>query len=498
MNRLNRVARKYGETLVMTPKGVFPERFYKKEEARTMNLAINGGPRVRTKNFPEQNTIGEDEKRAVMRVMEKGRLTGYSANWGRLKGGEEVQKLEEEWCAAFGASHAIPVNSCTSGLLVALGAVGVGPGDEVIVTPYSMTCSATAPMFWGATPVFADINPFTFSLDPFDVEKRITPRTKAILVVSLFGLPYSAAIDRVAKRHGLRVIEDAAQSVGAMRNGMYSGTLADIGVHSFNLGKHLTCGEGGMICTGDPDLALRCRLLVNHAESVVNDMRYNADAFDNGIQVSQGQREDLSGMYGFNFRMTEVSAAIVRAQLARRHELIDVKVKNAEYLQRGIGDIPGLLTPIKMTACSQEMLPVGYTHTYYVLPLLFDKASWDGASRDRVVRAVREELASCTGREYEGVPIRAGYIKPIWRMPVFGYTYQKQCLGDEEDFTSDTFCSKDGILWERESLKTPVCDDVNENDLIIIHRLYGPKADKESLDDVVRAFEKVYLNRGEL
>lgn len=432
-----------------------------------MNLAINGGPKVRTKLFPNQSTIGEGEIEAANRVLKTGILTGYQGNAGpQFFGGTEIQGLEREWGEAFGDKdkdkrlHCCAVNSCTSGLFVACGAIGIRPGDEVIVSPYSMTCSATAPLIWGGVPVFADIDPRTFNLNPEDVERKITPRTKAIIVVDLFGLPYDKRIDEIAKKHDLVVIEDAAQALGAEREGKFAGTLGHIGVFSFNQGKHLTCGEGGMVCSYDEKLMGRCRLIMNHAEAVINDYTCT----DIGGAVCPENKS----LFGFNLRMTEVNAAIMRVQLDRSWKLQMDRAINIICLTSLLKEIPGLSLP-------HRNMEKGFIHTFYVLPMIFDEMKW-GIHRDKVVKAVKAELMPCAGREGDGVTIGAGYIKPIWRMPVF--------------------------LTRNYSLDmpspTPVCDRLWRDELIIMHRFFGPNAGMGDMEDIAAAFKKVWDNRKEL
>ena len=201
----------------------------------------------------------------------------------------------------FNAKHSISVNSCTSALLAACAAIGLNPGDEVIVTPFSMSCSATIPLHFGAIPVFADIEEDYFCLNPRSIEEKITKRTKAIIVVDLFGQPYDVGtIKKIAIENGLYIIEDAAQSLGAHAGGYgYAGTFGDIGCFSFTQGKHISAGEGGMIITNNDLLAQRCAMFRNHAEAVNNDL--NDERFD-----------DLAGL---NLRMTELQAMMVLNQL---------------------------------------------------------------------------------------------------------------------------------------------------------------------------------------
>lgn len=415
------------------------------------NLAISGGPKVRTELFPDQNTIDEHEIDAVKKVMQRGRLSGYRGNWcPEFYGGPTVQELEKTWAERFCAKHAIAVNSATSGLHVACGALGLQPGDEVIVSPYSMTCSATSPMIYGALPVFADIEPDFFCLDPKCVEAKITSKTKAIIPVSLFGQPYDPEINDIARRHNLLVIEDAAQALGSFRkaDGKAAGTFGHIGIFSFNYGKHLTCGEGGMIVTDDDELALYCRLIRNHAEAVINGM-------PDEIRLSVDTRT-----VGFNMRMTEVNAAIVIEQLKKQRDLQFLRDINSAYLIDGLRKIPAIApAPVRP----------GFEHTYYALPFLWDSTLADGIHRDVFINAVKAELTERKGREGEGVPIGCGYITPLYKMPLFDFP--------------------DGLC--------PVCERLSYHDLFLT-LYHAPNSTLKDIDDVIFAFKKVWENRADL
>ncbi|MDA8162355.1 MAG: DegT/DnrJ/EryC1/StrS family aminotransferase [Desulfobacteraceae bacterium] len=431
-----------------------------------MKLAINGGAKVRIKPFPAYRVIGEEEKQAVLSVLDSGVLSRYLGCWhDDFYGGPEVQALEREWAEYFGIRHAIAVNSCTSGLQCAVGAIGVEPGDEVIVSPYTMTASATAPLVFNAIPVFADIEPDYFCLDSASVESKITSRTRAIIVVDIFGLPYDMEkINSIARKHRLFVIEDTAQAPGAMYGGKYAGTLGDIGVFSLNYHKHIHCGEGGIVVTDNDELAERIRLIRNHAEAVVE---------------AKGA-QNLVNMIGFNFRMPEMEAAISRRQLKKLSGLIKTRMENCAYLAGRLAEIPAI-TPARIReSCS---------HAYYVQPFKF-KAGLAGVSRDTFIDAVRAELPVTELREKEGPLLSCGYVKPLYLQPMFQQKIAYGACGYPFNLTqSDTISYQKGIC--------PVAELMHERELFL-HEMMRPGMTREDLDDVVKAFVKVWENRDEL
>ena len=222
-------------------------------------LAINGGTPVITEPFPPYRSLGEEEIAAANRVLRSGVLSAFIGAPGTgFYGGPEVQALEREAAERFGVKHVVSVNSWTSGLVAAMGAIGLEPGDEVIVTPWTMVATATAILHWNAIPVFADIDPQTFNIDPNAVEAAITPRTRAIAAVDIFGQSADMpALRAIADRHDLKLVTDTAQAPGAFLNGVPAGTTADIGGFSLNYHKHIHCGEGGLLVTNDDRLAER-------------------------------------------------------------------------------------------------------------------------------------------------------------------------------------------------------------------------------------------------
>ena len=430
-------------------------------------LAIQGGEKIKTSLFPEYRVIDEQEEQEVFRVLQTGVLSKFLGCWkDDFFGGPEVRALEEEWATYFNVKHAISVNSATSGLYCAVGATGVGPGDEVIVSPYTMSASATAALIYNAIPVFADVEGDFFCLDPKSIEERITERTKAIIVVDILGQPYDAdAINEIARKHNLIVIEDAAQAPGACYNGRYAGTLGDIGIFSLNYHKHIHSGEGGIVVTNDDDLAQRIRLIRNHAEAVVEDMKFHT----------------LINMVGFNFRMTELEAVIARQQLKKLEILLTERRRNVEYLSGRLSAIP-CLEPAKVRP--------GCDHSFYVHPIKYNEAIAE-IPRNIFIEAVRAELAPTVGRESDGVLIGCGYVKPLYLQPL----YQKQiAFGDKGcPFACPLY---QGSLNYRPGI-CPTCEKLHYEELIT-HELMRPPMTMQDLDDVFNAFFKVWENREEL
>jgi perosamine synthetase len=426
-------------------------------------LAIKGGNPVRTKLFPAYNTIGAEEKAAVMKVLDSGNLSqflgGYTSDF---LGGPTVRLHEEKWCEALGINFAISVNSNTSGLFSAVGAIGIKPGDEVIVSPYTMSASAVAPLVYGGVPVFADIEPDSFCLDPKSIEERITPLTKAILVVHILGHPADMdAIMAIAKKHKLKVIEDCAQAPMGKYKGKYVGTIGDIGVFSLNYHKHIHTGEGGIIVTNDKGLAERLQLIRNHGENVVEAM---------GMK-------DITNMIGYNYRMTEIESAIGIEQLKKLPGLLEERIQNAKFMHEAIGSIKGLSSPPWVDPPS--------VHTFYTQPVKYNQEELGGVHRNEFVKALLAEIPSAVLRETAPL-IGAGYVRPLYLQPI--YQKREAFAFNNEHFKSKVKYCK-GIC--------PVTEQMHYNELIT-HEYMRPGMSRADMEDVVRAFEKVTKHINEL
>lgn len=349
-----------------------------------MLALLGGSPHVATP-FPPYPAVGEAEAQAVARVARSGTLSGFYGSWGpEFLGGPVVKEFEAAWAARFGAKHCVSVNSATSGLIAAMGAVGVTPGDEVIVPPYTMSATAMAPLFYGGIPVFVDIEPDTFCLDVDLVRKALTPRTKAIVAVNLFGHPARLAeLRALADERGIFLVEDNAQAITALEGGRPTGTIGHVGVFSLNYHKHVHTGEGGMCLTDDERLAQRLQMIRNHGENVVEAL---------GL-------DDPTNLVGQNYRMTELSAAVGLEQLARLDDHVGRRVAIAEALVEAADGLAGL-TPTKPRA--------GCTHAYYVWTCRVDEAAL-GVSRAVFADALRAEGFACA----------TGYVRPLYLLPVF-------------------------------------------------------------------------------
>jgi dTDP-4-amino-4,6-dideoxygalactose transaminase len=326
----------------------------------------------------------------------------------------------------------------------------VNPGEEVIVPPYTFTATAACALMHNAIPVFADVEDDIYCLDPKAVSAAITPLTKAVIPVHLFGHP--ADIDPlldVARAHGLKVIEDCAQAPGALYKGRPVGTFGDCAIYSFTENKTITTGEGGMLITNDADIAEIACLVRNHGEV---------------IEPAPGARARASSILGWNYRLTELQAALGIVQFAKLDALNSGRRELAGYLTRALAGNRALTPPIVRPDC---------THVFYNYALKYD-AEAAGVPRNVFVKALAAE----------GIPFGAGYVPPLYLNPV----YQQRDAFAFTHYTGSVSYDK-GIC--------PVTERLHERDLVLT-QIARPPASTTDMDDVVRGIEKVLSAAPEL
>lgn len=421
-------------------------------------LAIRGGTPVMKKPLPEPHNVGKEEIAAITKVIKEGPLSGFLGTASsRFLGGKHVKALEAAYAKKFKVKHAVAFNSATTALHASIVALGIGPGDEVIVPPYTMSSSVACAVQNGATPIFADLDEKTFCIDPASVESKITKRTKAIMVVDLFG--QAADFDRlvpIAKKHGIALIEDNAQSPGATWHGRFVGTIADIGIFSLNVHKAIQTGEGGVLVTNDDKLALRAQLCRNHGETVVDRL----------------EGYDGSPIIGSNYRMAEVIAAMARVQLKKLDFLTRKRVALAKRLEKALRDIPGITVPF---------VAPNNTHVYYRFALKIDEKTL-GISRDTLADAMTAE----------GFPMPKGYVKPIYLLPMF----QKKQAFNATHFPFEKNTYYDGDPDYSKGI-CPVVERLQEKEFTLTDVTQHPYTAKH-VDLFVAALKKVIANKHEL
>ena len=328
------------------------------------------------------NTIGIEELRAVKKVIKKGELSSFLGSKGKnFLGGKKVREFENKIEKYFKVKYAVTFNSWTSGLIACVGSLDVSPGDEIIVTSWSMCATATSILHYNCIPVFADINTDTYNLDYSKIEKKITRKTKAIMVADIFGQSCNIReINKIAKKYNLKVICDSAQAIGSKIDKKFTGTLADLGGFSFNYHKHIHTGEGGVVVTNDKNLYRRLCLIRNHGEAVVGN-------------------ESLNNIVGYNFRLGEIESAIGIEQLKKLNNLIKKRINICEHLTKKLSKLPFLKLPKKSKDRS---------NVYYLYPMQLD-VSKIKYSRKFIVDKLKKE----------GVPgLIEGYVN-IHKLPIF-------------------------------------------------------------------------------
>jgi dTDP-4-amino-4,6-dideoxygalactose transaminase len=405
-------------------------------------LAMAGGPRTvpRERRIPSWPVVTEKDQEAVQRVMDSGRFTSASS------GEHEIDGLERDWAQEVGTRYCVAVSNGTTALSLALAAAGIGPGSEVIVPALSFIASAIAPLHVAATPVFADINPVSFNVDPAAVEAAVTPRTRAILVVHLHGLPADLTkLMAVARRHGLILIEDAAQAHGARYQGTPVGSFGAVNAFSLNVSKNLaTCGEGGLITTNDEDLQRKARMMRQFGEVIPD----------------QGARSYVSHMLGWNHKPNAIQCAFTRSQLARFHDDGAARDDNVRHFLGRLGELPWLTVPCQ---------PDDRTHVWHILRLCVDPEAFGlgpecaGPLRAAVMRALRAEGVPASFYQMMPLPSQRLFHSPpndaggLYRADAFpvtldvidrSFTIQKAHLHPDAGPLLDLYADAAEKIWE--------------------------------------------------
>jgi len=398
-------------------------------------LAARGGTPVRTKGFPGWPIWDkEHDEERVLSVLRSG-------VWSRSR---VVAEFERKYAELLGAKRCLATTNGTHALITSLKSLGIGVGDEVLVGPYTFVASIGVIFLSGALPIMIDTDRETFLVNPEKMEEKITPNTKAILPVHIYGLPANMdRINAIARKHNLMVVEDACQAWLAETDGKKCGTHGNLGCFSFQNSKHLTCGEGGAVL-GDDDRVM--------------DLAYSFHNFGRG-----------GPHLGTKCRMAEFQAAILLAQMKRLEEQTQRRWENGTYLTSKLRDIPGIIP---------HRLYDGVTRAvYHLYPFRYDPREFNGVPRGKFIAALRAEGIACSGGY--GRLNKAPFIEDTLSSRDFQRMYSKQqldhCREQIECPDNDALCNEAVCFSQRLLLGT-----------------------KEDMDDIANAIEKIYENRDQL
>ncbi len=392
-------------------------------------LALFGGTPVRTKPFPNWPTVTDELKKQVINTMETDSL-GVGSNI--------IKQFEEKYAEFHDAKYCLSTSSGTTAIWVCLKAAGVKAGDEVIIPPYTFIATGSSILMANAIPVFVDVDPETFNMDPAKLEAAITDKTKVIMPVHIAGNPVDMdAILQIAKKHNIKVIEDAAQAHGAEWDGKKVGALGLGGIFSFQTSKNLSAGEGGAIVSNDKDFMDACY------------------SYANCGRVRGGEWYEHQYLGG-NFRLNSMAASLLLAQLETLEKDMDLRDKNRKLLDNAISQIDGLTIT--------EMYPKATRSANHLYLLRYDKDKFNGIPREKFFKAMQAE----------GVYTYAGYT-PLYRERLFAV--------DSEEYPW-----LEGINYK--DMNFPVTEKLCTEEAVWLkqNHLLGTKDD---INDIIMAFKKV-------
>jgi perosamine synthetase len=415
-------------------------------------LAIDGGTSVLKRNdYGNWPIITEDDRRFINEVLDSGIVAGGTA--------PQVSAFEQEWARYTGAKHCLTTTSGTAALHMALAAVGVGPGDEIITSAFTFLASASCALHQNAIPTFVDIDPRTYNMDPNKLEAAITERTKAIIPVHIQGLPADMdPIMAIARKHNLYVIEDACQAHGAEYKGKKVGTIGDIGTFSLNNFKNLCGGEGGLFVTDD-EAYLQKGTLVR--------------CFGDEVDEVSKRRVYNASILGYMYRNQELPAALARGQLLHLDERNDVRIANANYLSCELAKIPGVIPP----HCPPES-----KHVYFMYNVRFDPAA---AGIDVEPRQFRIAVEKALYKE--------GMLVGQWQtLPVPAQDIFQSKLGYGGSSYPWAVNEAKGITYDYNPDNYPVAQMLCDT-YTVVHGVHAPNG-RELMDKIIAAFNKVFAN----
>lgn len=408
-------------------------------QSATAKPAILGGAPLRSEKFPSWPVADDLEDKALLKVL-------HSGKWGRGNG-SQVNRFEQDYAQLMGAKHCLAAANGTSALLIALNALGVQAGDEVVVPPYTFVATINAVLAMSALPVFVDSDPLTFQIDAKKIEAAITPRTVAILPVHLGGNVADVdAISAIASKRNLPVIEDACQSHLAEWKGKKVGTFGALGCFSFQASKNLNSGEGGAVLTNDSAIAERCFAYHNNSRG----------------RTAPGYDFSYVGR-GLNLRLTEFQAALLLAQMTRLSNQAGIREKNADYLTKQLKEIPGISPAQAYSGCTRN--------AYHLYMFRYDAAQFAGLPRAKFLKALSAE----------GIPASGGY-SPLNKEPLLQNTIAsrgfKRIYGEKalQEWQARSACPANDRLCSEAVWFTQTM-------------LLGPRSDMDSIAAAIRKIQ---------
>lgn len=409
-------------------------------------LAISGGSPVRSKPWPAWPIFDDAEERALVEALR-------TREWWY---GKRVEQFEQEFAAFQDAAFGISCCNGSVALSLALRALGIAPGDEVIVPDYTFIATANAVAEVNAIPVFVDVEAETANMDLDAAEAAITPNTRAIIVVHFAGLPVDMdkALD-IARRHKIALIEDAAHAWGSKWDGKGVGAIGDMGTFSFQVSKNITSGEGGIIISDNPELARAAR-------SYTHCGRLEGEAWYEHF------------LLGGNYRITEFQAGLLLAQLKRLDAQTNLREKNAAILDAELKLIPGIYLPKRHAKVTRR--------SYHMYMVRYNAAEFGGLPRGQFIKAL----------EAEGIPASPGYLHPVYGNVCYQTLMTKPRR--EQSFVANV-CKERGIRYDK--LHLPVAEKFCTDEMIWLPHsmLLG---DKSEIEQVAEAFRKIHANQGEV